>query len=417
MNPAPPLAEVQASEVALSPYVKPAHSGRIKVLHFVECWLPLTETWLYSHLNALPAIVESHVVCQWTANLEHFPQRSLRSLERPPRQHSLLERAGRKLGLWDYEERHLSLLEQTIREVKPDVLHSHFGHYGWINSKVSKRWDLPHVVSFYGLDVGYLPHTQPRWNSRYRSLSSRVDRVLCEGPHMARSIAALGVNTEQIEVFRLGIDLDRVPFVARKNPASDTLKFLVAGSFREKKGIPFAIEAVGLFRRSHPQFDVEITVVGDAGQSPREQIEKERIVALVQQFDLAPRTRFLGYQSHDQLIAEFYRNDILIAPSVTESDGDTEGGAPVTVIEAAASGMAVVSTRHCDIPFVLSEANSAFLAPERDARALCRAIEDLIACKDWAHFSSANRSLIEAELDVKKQGERLAEIYENVIAR
>lgn len=415
MNPAVCKPQAEGFAETLLPDRKSAKPGPIKVLHFVECWLSLTETWLYNHINALPCDVESHVVCQWTANVECFPMTNLYSLQVPPRKHSLLERAGRKLGLWDFDERHLSLLQEKIRQIKPDLLHSHFGHYGWINSKVGRRVGIPHVVSFYGLDVGYLPSTQPRWRARYRTLSSRVSRVLCEGPHMARSIAELGVTPAQIAVFRLGIDLQRIPFVPRHNPPNNKLRFLIAGSFREKKGIPYAIEALGRFARSHPEFEIETTVVGDAGPSPREQKEKQKILAIVQEFGLAPRMRFLGYQPHQQLIEQFYQNDVFLSPSVTSSNGDTEGGAPVTIIEAAASGMPVISTEHCDIPFVLSERNAPFLVPERNAGALCRAIENLVACKDWRLLTEANRRLIEVELDVKVQGARLAEIYRNVI--
>ncbi len=44
------------------------------------------------------------------------------------------------------------------------------------------------------------------------------------------------------------------------------------------------------------------------------------------------------------------RHHLFLSPSVTAPDGDSEGGAPVSIIEAAATGMPVVSTTHCDIP-------------------------------------------------------------------
>ena len=141
---------------------------RVKLLHFVECWLPRTETWLSNHVSALPESVESHIVCLSTDNLEQFPQENLVSLDCPSQRPNLLRRVGRRLGLGADAETHLRLLEQEIRRIKPDILHSHFGHFGWINSKLAAKFNLRHVVSFYGFDANYLPASDPRWISRYR---------------------------------------------------------------------------------------------------------------------------------------------------------------------------------------------------------------------------------------------------------
>ena len=64
------------------------------------------------------------------------------------------------------------------------------------------------------------------------------------------------------------------------------------------------------------------------------------------------------------------KHDVFLAPSVTASNGDTEGGAPVAIIEMAASGMPIVSTRHCDIPSVVLDGVTGLLAAERDSEGL-----------------------------------------------
>jgi colanic acid/amylovoran biosynthesis glycosyltransferase len=232
---------------------------------------------------------------------------------------------------------------------------------------------------------------------------------------MARCIADLGVHPGKIKLFRLGIDLDRIPFVPRRNHSGAVKRFLIAGSFREKKGIPYALEALGLLRETYP--GMQITVIGDSLGSQREEAEKCKILSIVKRYGLEANTRFLGYQPYELVIQEFYRHDVFVSPSVTASDGDTEGGAPVTVIEAAASGMPVASTLHCDIPFVLSENNQPYLVPERDPVRLSEAIERLLQCKDWGPIVSANRHLVEREMDVRLQTEKLASIYAGLSGR
>jgi colanic acid/amylovoran biosynthesis glycosyltransferase len=368
--------------------------------------------WLYTHVRALPDAVETHVVCQWSQNLDQFPITNLVSAERPPKAPSFIRKVRRRLRLWDDESRHLALLDETIRRVQPDVLHSHFGHCGWAASKVAGKYNLRHIVNFYGVDLSYLPQADRRWVDRYREMSRRVDLVLCEGPHMAKCIADVGVDPAKIHLFRLGIDRSRIPFVPRQNRKDRPKRFLIVGSYREKKGIPYALAALGMLARRCP--DIEVTVMGDSGGSAREEAEKRKIAATVEEYSLAPRTRFLGYQPNSRVVREFYAHDIFVSPSVTSADGDTEGGAPVTVIEAAASGMPVASTTHCDIPFVLSNENREYLVPERDPAALCEALERLLRRNDWDPITAANRQLVEAEMDLKQQAEKLASIYEGI---
>ena len=47
--------------------------------------------------------------------------------------------------------------------------------------------------------------------------------------------------------------------------------------------------------------------------------------------------------------------DILLAPSVTAANGDGEGGAPTTILDAQALGTIVVGSTHADIPFLVED--------------------------------------------------------------
>jgi len=105
---------------------------------------------------------------------------------------------------------------------------------------------------------------------------------------------------------------------------------------------------------------------------------------------------------------------IFISPSVTASDGDTEGGAPVSIVQMAASGMPIVATRHCDIPNVLPK--NAELADERDVAGLVSRLRGLIAnAGRWEPELAAARSHIELNFNAQTQGQRLAEIYSELV--
>jgi colanic acid/amylovoran biosynthesis glycosyltransferase len=307
---------------------------------------------------------------------------------------------------------HSEVLGRVARRHGARILHSHWGDTAWGDLDDAGRFDLRHVVTFYGKDVNYLPQSHPVWKDRYREMFARVDLILCEGPHMAGRVAALGCPEERVAVHHLGVPLAHIPFMPRSWKGG-TLRALLAGSFREKKGFPDALRALG--RLLKDGVDVEVTVIGDASADRRSHPEKERILEALRDCDLVRRTRLLGYQPHEVFFREASAHHIFISPSRTAPDGDTEGGAPVTLVEMAASGMPIVSTRHCDIPMVVLDGRTGWLADEGDVAGLHRHLRWWVEHpSEWIAMLEAGRRHIEAEFDASTQGARLAAIYERL---
>jgi len=368
-------------------------------------WLPITQSWLFDQVRFLPAPVEAHVVCTRLENAEHFPFPRVYPADDAPRGPRAVDRLLRRLRL----RRHRGAVLEAARDLGAEVLHSHFGPEGWRNGAVADRLGLHHVVSFYGYDVDHLPRSRPRWRRRYRDLFARVDLVLCEGPRMAERIADLGCPEARLCVHRLGIDLSTITFRPRAWDGREPLRVLLAAAFREKKGLPDAIDALAEVHRDVP---IDITIIGNAVGAPESRAEKARILAAIERGRLGSRTSLLGFQPHAVLLEQAYRHHLYLAPSITAANGDTEGGAPVGLIEMAASGMPVVSTHHCDIPGVIVHEETGFLARERDARDLAGQVRRMLEHRAaWPEMLERGRRRIEERFCAAGQGERLASIY------
>jgi colanic acid/amylovoran biosynthesis glycosyltransferase len=376
----------------------------------MTCWLPQTENWLYDQVTLLPEEIVSHVFCASEANLDQFPlpEGHLHSFEQVRGLPRFRDRALRKMRL----RRYLGYAESICRKTGVKLLHSHFGNTGWVDLEMAQKLGLRHLTTFYGLDVNHLPVVEPVWKRRYLELFAGSDRILCEGPHMARCIAALGCPEEKVQVHHLGVRVHDIAYRPRRWRREEPLSVLIASTFREKKGIPDAIDAVGVLQRDIP---VELTLVGEATYEERSQNEKKRIFEALDRHGLRTRTRLLGFINYAELMQEAYKHHVFMAPSVTAVDGDTEGGAPIGILHMAASGMPIVASNHCDIPNLLPA--NARLAAEHGVDGLVRELRRLVSNSDsWEPELAEARRHIEENFNAHKQAQRLAQIYAELVS-
>ncbi len=377
--------------------------------HGGHSWLPQTETWLYNQVCNLPACIENHIVCEKTENLDQFHVPNIHVLWQESRGRYYWDKGLRKLKL----RHHLGFLTQQLKRYNIQLLHSHFGPIGWEDIKAVQIANTKHVVTFYGQDVHHYPQKDARWLKRYRQLFTHIDHVFCEGPHMAQCIIELGCPEQKITVHHLGVSVNQIAFRPRVWQKPDPLRILIAASFQEKKGIPFALEALGKLQQEIP---FEITIIGDAQKESRSIAEKNKILHVIKKYQLESRVNMLGFQPHSVFLKEAYAHHIFLSPSISASDGDTEGGAPVSLIEIAATGMPIVSTKHCDIPNVILHEKTGFLAQERNADELIYYLRFLTDHPEkWLGIVESGRRYIEQEFDAQKQATLLAASYERVL--
>ena len=341
----------------------------LKVVHLVNRWLPFSQSWIHAQATDVPG-VESVVVARMVMDgaADRFPHPNIINLkERYP----LRYRAA--MGLRPFTLRAVAgLAAGPLKKARPDVAHAHFGHFAWRYLPAVNQADVPLVATFYGYDMSRLAR-KAAWRRRYGELFDVVSVVLCEGPHMAERVKELGCPAEKVRVHELGADFGRCEFVERARRQGEPLRVLAAARFTEKKGLPHAVRAVG---RAAKRVSIELTIVGEASGAA-EQNELRSIRAAIAETGLGERVRMVGRLPFDELIRLAGEHHVFLQPSVHASDGDSEGGAPVIIMELMATGMPVVGTRHCDIPHLVDEGVTGLLADEGDVEGLAAALAKL----------------------------------------
>ena len=293
-----------------------------------------------------------------------------------------------------------------------DLVHAHFGRAGYYALPIVEQLGLPLVTSFYGYDVSEYPTRYPIWREHYQELFAARGLVLCLGAKMRQNLIALGCPPDKLRIYHLGVNIDQLYYQPRQWTPGEPLRVFFASDFRERKGIPYALEALGTLQHEIP---LEITIIGEAPDHPDGAHEQQKIMQTLEQQQLLPITRLLGRQPYPVMLKEAYRNHIFMAPSITASDGDMEG-TPMALVDMAATGMPIISTTHSDIPEIIKQGETGFLADERDSAGLLKYLRWYAEHPDsWEAITRAGRQRIETEFDQAKQNARLNAIYRELL--
>ena len=308
-------------------------------------------------------------------------------------------RLGHYFGRPGAPRRHLSDLVCALQvEEEPDVIVANFGQNGIAAARIKQAF-FPNArlaVIFHGHDLSAYV-TEHGWDG-YRRAAPAIDIAVAVNQIWAR---LLRENTpiRNIAVHHLGVDLDRIP--QRRDRKAGRFSVLFVGRMVEKKGFRILIAAASLLKARGRHFDVQ--AIGDGP-------EEAALRIAVTDAGLTGLVTFHGSEPHDFVLALMTVSDCLALPSVTAADGDQEG-IPVTLMEAMAAGLPVVSTWHSGIPELVSDNETGLLVPERDAAALANAIERLMTEPALGERLAANaRQFVETDFNASIQNQALLDL-------
>jgi colanic acid/amylovoran biosynthesis glycosyltransferase len=252
------------------------------------------------------------------------------------------------------------------------------------------------VTAFHGEDITNYP--QRFRGDHYAPLFAHGDLFLPISARWNAQLEAMGCPREKIHVHRMGIDLRHFPERPAR-PAPATPRLVSVSRLVKKKGIADAISAVSAATSA-----CELVVAGDGPL-------RGELEALARELGVAERVQFVGAQTREQVAALLESADVFIAPSVTGADGDIEG-IPVSIMEAMATGLPVVSTRHSGIPELVVHGTTGLLVAEHDVAALAASIDTLVAdAHARARMGAAGRAHVQLEFEIGALTSRLEGYY------
>lgn len=367
-------------------------------LHLLDSYLPRTETFIWQALRKLRRFPPL-VLADRYENPDAFPLPQGEFLHASPFRPLWSRLAARASG--GFAPVRYPGGADLLRGRDVAVCHAHKGFRALVTRDFARESGIPLLVNFYGSDVSQRPFLR-RAARGYREVFARARFLLVEGPAMRQRLVALGAPDEKIRIQRIAIDPADYPFHERSWDGNRMVHILFVGRLVEKKGLEIGLRALADPRIDFPW---RLTVIGDGLLRPR-------LAALAERLGIADRVDFDGWRTPEQMRAALVAHDLLLQPSCTAPDGDSEGGAPTVILEAQACGLPVISTTHDDIPYVTVPGESAWLSPEGDVAALAYALRRAAEEADrWGLAGRVGRNKITADHDIHREVPALEDLY------
>lgn len=266
-----------------------------------------------------------------------------------------------------------------------DVLYATFGDHklfvGYFGKRITGK---PLAVTIHAYELYQNPN--PALFKRAIAACDQVITVTEYNRELLRD--QFGVAAE---VVRISVD------VADYQPQGDRFIILIVAFFAERKGHEILFRALKVLN----QPDIEVWVVGDAGAED-ESIDVRR---LAREIGVESQVAFFGKLSGSALKAVYRECDVFCLPCHTDSHGVNEGF-PTVIAEAMAFGKPIISTRHVEIPRVLTEV----LVEENDVDALAEAILSVKSDETWRKRMGENNRNLGERLFTTRNAERTAQI-------
>lgn len=305
--------------------------------------------------------------------------------------------AGKRLGL---DLRTLWRVGQVVRRLGPDVVHTHMGALRyvlpWVLARRCPTVHTMHIVAEH--------HRTAPWITRAAfALGVQpvgVSRAVSESITREYGVRDVPVIDNGIPVGRYrSPEVPRVEWRRRAGVPESAFAFVNVARFMKQKNHLLLIESFARAFARHPETRLLL-----AGEGPLQEEARRRAADL----GVAEAVVFLGLRRDVP--------ELLAASDVFAMASDYEGN-PLSVLEAMAAGLPVVSTAVGGIPELVEDGRSGILVKAGDGEALSRAMIRLLDAPDeTAALGARSAETAAARFDVSVMARAYEALFERLVA-
>lgn len=377
----------------------------MKVLHYVAEFSKPSETFIYDLISNLErSVCSNHVL---THVLRLTDERPLEKISLINENVSLPKRIFHNI-FRRYQVKNEKATVRKIHDIKPDIIHAHFGPNGIKMGQLLVRNNVktPLLISMHGTDTTKYPLK----NKKYK----KIIKMLCQSKRATFVFPSKYLRDEFINNVGVPRSSNLMVIPNSYNPEfkhtkkqyfkhGKTLKIISVGRLVKWKGFQFLIKALYSFNKYYP--DWELKIIGDG--ECRSMLEKK-----IQKCGLHEKIELLGFISHKKMAGILSSHDVYIQPSIVDSDTHQAESFGVAVMEAIIVGLPVIVTNTGGLPDTVMGGDNEFakiVSPASPA-SINEAIIDLMESKTFRdNFPFRNK--IEKRYSVDNQLTQFKYLY------
>jgi colanic acid/amylovoran biosynthesis glycosyltransferase len=298
-----------------------------------------------------------------------------------------------------YHKLYTHFLASYLQKNKIDTLLANYGPMGVALSDACVRANVKLFVHFHGFDaVEY--KTLEKYKDKYKILFQQATGIIVVSNDMKNQLLSLGANPSTIYLNPYGVEIDK--FFGAKPEYKPSI-FISVGRFTAKKAPLLAIKAFEKALKFEPNAKLIMIGEGELWEDAKR---------LVEELELSENIEFKGKKTPKE-ISEYLREArVFVQHSLKAKNGDSEG-TPNTILEASATGLPIVSTRHAGIKDAVVHGETGFLVEEGDWETMADYMIQLVQDPQLAgKMGRAARKHIEENYEMSKRVQTLREILE-----
>jgi glycosyltransferase involved in cell wall biosynthesis len=284
-----------------------------------------------------------------------------------------------------------------LRKIKPTIIHTHSSDLGFVCSFAARLYGIPivntcHGVTFTDNQYSRTKRMMEKLFLKYASFSAiiTVDKTTLPAFNDAHIKSVIYIPN--------GVDTDFFIPIS-KNHKNKIFTFLFVGRLENQKGLNYLIEAVKLLASSQANFKVLIVGEGSLRNTLQLQVKKYGLENII---------FFTGKKDKVQLREYYQLANVFVLPSLWE-------GFPLTILEAWASEIAVITTKVNGIPAICTDKKNALLIAKENSRELSLAMKMLLENRNLSELlGQQGRILVKKSYSWQSITDETLEIYSSL---
>ena len=404
----------------------------LKVLHILDCSLPVTAGYTIRSSNLLeaekrlgvePVVLTSpnQYFCGDTKNEDEDHGGIRHHRTRAPRGSAWIKKSAPLYG-WHYVESLTQGIRRLLTQEKFDLLHAHSPFLnGLAAARVAREKKLPWVyqIRAFWEDAAFDSKKIGGKSLRYRIsktletyIIKKADAVVVISEGLKRDLLARGLDETKICITPNGVDpaawseAPRDEGLTRKYDLEGKIVLGYIGTLFRFEGIPFLIQAFS--KLAAATGEVRLMIIG-GGE------DEEKCRALVKSEGLEEKVFLIGRVSHQEIPKYYSLIDLMVYPR--HRSRLTELVTPIKPLEAMALGKLVLGSDVGGLKEIVRP-GTGFLFKAEDTEDFCRTVQGVLQQRDsWEMISRNARNYVAEKRNWSAIVKNQVGIYESLCSR